>query len=105
MNNCSSNLRLVAHDENLWSAQAVYQFNRFASARLRADYRTSRSNLRPQLLLAWTPNPGTAVDAGYNDDLNHEGYSPMIGLLEPGVHRNSRTVFVRMSYLLSRALP
>lgn len=97
--------RLVAHDENLWSAQAVYQFTRFVSARLRADYRTSRSNLRPQLLLAWTPNPGTAVYAGYNDDLNRDGYSPMTGALEPGVHRNSRTVFVKMSYLLSRALP
>ncbi len=91
---------LLAHDENLWSAQTVYRFGRFASVRLRADYRTSVGSLRPQLLAAWTPNPGTAVYAGYNDDLTRDGYSPITGAPAPGLHRNSRTVFVKVLYLV-----
>jgi hypothetical protein len=90
----------VAYDENLWSAQAVYQLSRFTSARVRADYRSSRSNLRPQVLLAWTPNPGTALYAGYNDDFNSDGYSPITGAREPGLRRNARTLFVKLSYLV-----
>ena len=96
--------RLVAHDENLWSVQTVYQFGRFALVRLRADYRTSTANLRPQLLLAWTPNPGTALYAGYNDDLTRDGYSPITGEFQRGLHRNSRTLFVKLSYLVGGAL-
>ena len=97
--------RRVAHDENLWSAQTVYRLGRFAFVRLRGDYRSSRANLRPQVLVAWTPNPGTALYAGYNDDLNRDGYSPITGALEPGLHRNSRTLFVKLSYLVTGALP
>jgi hypothetical protein len=97
--------RLVAHDENLWSAQTVFRFSRFASVRLRSDYQSSRSNLRPQVLLAWTPNPGTALYAGYNDDLNRNGYSPVTGVFERGVHRNSRTFYLKLSYLIGEALP
>ena len=95
----------VAYDENLWSAQIVYQLTRFASVRGRADYRSSRSNLRPQLLLAWTPSPGTALYAGYNDDLNSDGYSPITGAREPGLRRNARTLFVKLSYLVRWGLP
>jgi hypothetical protein len=97
--------RRVAHDENLWSAQTVYRFGRFASMRLRADYRTSTGNLRPQFLLAWTPNPGTALYAGYNDDLTRDGFSPITGQFERGIHRNSRTVFLKLSYLVGEAMP
>ena len=97
--------RRVAYDENLWSAQVVYQLTRFAYVRGRADYRSSLLALRPQLLLAWTPNPGTALYVGYNDDLNIDGYSPLTGVREPGLHRNARTLFVKMSWLMRWVLP
>jgi hypothetical protein len=92
--------RRVAFDENLWTGEATYQVARFASVRLRTDYRSSRSNLRPQLLLAWTPNPGTSIYAGYNDDLNHNGFNPVTGAAEQGFKRNARTAFVKLSYLV-----
>jgi len=97
--------RRLVYDENLWSAQVVYQLTRFVHVRGRADYRSSLLAFRPQLLLAWTPNPGTALYVGYNDDLNRDGYSPITGAREPGLHRNARTLFVKLSYLVRWVLP
>lgn len=94
---------LLAYDEDLWSFTGIGQFSRVVSVRLRTDYRSSRRNFRPQLLLAWTPSPGTAVYAGYNDDLNADGYSPVTGKYQHGVHRNSRTAYVKLSYLMRAA--
>ncbi len=95
---------LLAYEENLWSSQVVYQFSRFAFARIRTDYQSSRYNLRPQLLLAWAPNPGTAFYMGYNEDLAVGGYKPSNGRRQSGVSRNSRTMFVKFSYLMRRLL-
>ena len=94
--------RLVAYNEDLWTGQAVYQLSHFASVRLRADYSKSFSTLRPQLLLAWTPNPGTAIYAGYNDDLATEEYNAAIGSWRHVMQRNARTVFFKVSYLVRR---
>ncbi|HEV8124102.1 MAG TPA: DUF5916 domain-containing protein [Gemmatimonadales bacterium] len=94
-----------AYRENLWSGETVLQLGSFTFLRLRADYRSSRSNLRTQFLAAWTPNPGTAVYLGYDDDLNHEGYSPFSGIREPGWQRNARTLFVKLSWLFRKTLP
>jgi len=58
--------------------------------------------MRGQLLFGWTPNPGTAFYAGYNDDLNYRGYNPFSGLFEPGFARNRRTFFFKASYLFRR---
>jgi hypothetical protein len=96
--------RRTAFDENLWTLQTVYQLSHDAFLRVRGDYRSSLSNLRPQFLLAWTPHPGTALYAGYDDDLNHDGYSPITGAPEPGFHRNARSVFVKLSYLIRPAI-
>ena len=95
----------IAYNENLWSGETVLQFGSFAFVRFRADYRTSRSNLRTQFLAAWTPSPGTAVYLGYDDDLNHDGFSPFTGIQEPGWQRNARTLFLKMSWLFRRTLP
>jgi hypothetical protein len=89
----------TAFDDNIISLRSTYQFTRFAFARARADYDTLSSNIRAQFLLGYTPNPGTAFYAGYNDDLNRNGYSPFTGQLEPGFRRNGRTFFIKMSYL------
>src|SRR4029077_17943529 len=48
--------------------------------------------------------PGTAIYAGYKDDLNREGYKPFTGQFEPRFRRNGRTFFVKMSWLFRHAL-
>jgi hypothetical protein len=96
---------LLAYNENLWSGETVLQLGAFAFVRLRADYRTSRSNLKTQFLLAWTPNPGTAMYLGYDDDLNNDGFSPNTGIPERGWQRNARTLFLKASWLFREAFP
>jgi hypothetical protein len=94
---------LVAFDENITSLKATYQFTRFAFARARVDYDSISSNVRGQFLFGWTPNPGTALYVGYNDDMNRNGFNPFSGQLEPGFRRNGRTFFIKMSYLFQRS--
>ncbi|MGH9936680.1 MAG: DUF5916 domain-containing protein [Blastocatellia bacterium] len=96
--------RRTAYDQNLWSLRSSYYFTRFTFARARVDYDTLASRVRGQFLLGWTPHPGTSLYAGYNDDLNYNGYSPFTNQLERGLRRNQRTFFVKMSYLLRRGL-
>lgn len=90
---------LVAFDDNIYSLRGTYSFTRFISARARVDYSTLDARVRSQVLFAWTPNPGTALYVGYNDDFNRNGYSPINGQFEPGLQRNGRTFFIKMSYL------
>jgi hypothetical protein len=90
----------VAFDTNIFSLRSTYQFTRFAFVRARIDYDTLAAQARGQFLFGWTPSPGTAFYAGYNDDLNYNGFSPFTGHHEPGFRRNGRTFFVKMSYLL-----
>ena len=94
----------VAYDQNIYALRSTYQFTRFTFARARIDYDSLRANVRAQFLTGWTPNPGTSVYIGYNDDLNHNGFSPFTRKFVPGFHRNSRTFFIKMSYLLRRSL-
>jgi hypothetical protein len=94
---------LVAFDDNLFSSRSVYQFTRDIFARLRLDYSTLSRRVRPQFVLGWTPSPGTALYAGYNDDINYNGYNPFIGLQEPGFRSNGRTFFIKASYLFKKS--
>jgi hypothetical protein len=96
--------RRLAYDQNLYSLKTTYQFTRFTFARVRMDYDTLQAKVLGQFLLGWTPNPGTALYIGYNDDLNYNGFNPFTGQYEAGLQRNSRTFFIKMSYLLRRAL-
>ncbi len=93
----------VAFDDNIYTLRSTYQFSRFIFARARVDYETIESNIKAQFLLGWTPNPGTALYVGYNDDLNRNGFSPFTGQLEPGFRRNGRTFFIKMSYLFRKS--
>ena len=95
--------RLLAFDENIVSLRGTYQFTRFMFARARIDYDSIASNVKGQFLFGWTPNPGTAFYAGYNDDLNRSGFNPFSGQLEPGFRRNGRTIFIKMSYLFRKS--
>jgi len=95
---------LLAYDTNIFSLRSTYSFTRFTFIRARWDYDTLRSNASGQMLLGWNPNPGTAFYAGYNDDFNYNGFSPFTNQLEPGFMRNSRTFFIRASYLFRKSL-
>ncbi len=94
---------LLAFDENIISLRSTYQFSRFLFARGRIDFDSIASNYRGQFLLGYTPNPGTALYLGYNDDLNRRGFNPFSGQLEPGFRRNGRTFFIKMSYLFRKS--
>ncbi|HEV7858761.1 MAG TPA: DUF5916 domain-containing protein [Pyrinomonadaceae bacterium] len=94
---------LIAFDDNIYSLRGTYQFTRFMAARARVDYSTLSARARAQFLFAWTPNPGTALYIGYNDDVNRNAFSPINGFLEPGFRRNGRTFFIKMSYLFRRS--
>jgi hypothetical protein len=95
--------KLVAFDDNIYSLRTTYQFSRFTFARARVDYDTLATRVRGQFLLGWTPSPGTSFYAGYNDDLNRNGFNSFTGQLEPGFRRNGRTFFIKMSYLFRRS--
>lgn len=94
---------LLAFDENIVSLKGTYQFTRFIFARGRIDFDSLASNIKGQFLFGWTPNPGTALYIGYNDDVNRNGYSPFTNQLEPGFRRNGRTFFIKMSYLIRKS--
>ena len=94
----------TAFDQNLYSVKTVYQFTRFTFAKARIDYDTLQARIYGQFLIGYTPNPGTAFYLGYNDDLNYNNFSPFSGQYQPGLRRNTRTFFIKMSYLFRRTL-
>jgi len=93
---------LVAFDTNIFTLRGSYQFTKATFARAIIDYNTLNQRIRSQFLLGWTPNPGTAFYAGYNDDLNY-GFNPISASIVPGFRRNSRTYFIKASYLFRRS--
>ena len=94
---------LVAFDGNIVTFKTTYQFTRFIFVRCRIDFDSLQANPKGQFLFGWTPNPGTALYVGYNDDVNRRGFNPFTGQLEPGLRRNGRTFFIKMSYLFRRS--
>lgn len=93
----------VAFDDNVLSIRSTYQFTRDIFARTRLDYSNISTRLRPQVVLGWTPSPGTAIYAGYNDDLNYNGFNPYNGVREPGLRGNGRSFFIKASYLFRKS--
>ncbi|MET0647487.1 MAG: DUF5916 domain-containing protein, partial [Pyrinomonadaceae bacterium] len=93
----------VAFDSNIVSLKTTYQFTRFAFARARVDYNSISSSYRGQFLFGWAPNPGTAFYVGYNDDLNRDYFNPFSGQAEQGLARNTRSFFIKASYLFRRS--
>jgi hypothetical protein len=94
---------VVAYDTNIFTIRSTYQFTRFAYVRARWDYDTLSSRAAGQFLFGWNPNPGTAFYVGYNDNFNWGGYNPFTGQFERGFARNSRTFFIRASYLFRKS--
>ncbi len=94
---------LIAYDTNIFSLRSTYSFTRFTYVRARWDYDTLNSNVSGQFLFGWSPNPGTAFYAGYNDNFNYNGFNPFTNQGEAGLARNSRTFFIRASYLFRKS--
>jgi len=94
---------LLAFDENILNGRGTYQFSKATFARLILDYSTLNARLRTQALFGWTPSPGTAFYVGYNDDLNYATAHPFTNEIVPGFRRNSRTFFIKASYLIRRS--
>ena len=93
----------VAFDDHVVSFRSTYQFTRSIFARMRLDYSNISARLRPQFVFGWTPSPGTAFYAGYNDDFNYNGFNPFNGTFEPGLQGNGRSFFIKASYLFKRS--
>ena len=93
---------LVAFDTNIFTLRTTYQFTKYSFARAIIDYNTLNQRARMQFLYGWTPGPGTAFYAGYNDDLNY-GFNAISSSIVPGFRRNGRTFFVKMSYLFRKS--
>ena len=93
----------VAYNTNIFTLRSTYQFSRFTYVRARWDYDTLRSNASGQFLFGWNPSPGTAFYVGYNDNFNYNGFNPYTGQFEPRFERNSRTFFIRASYLFRKS--
>jgi hypothetical protein len=93
----------VAFDDNIFSLRSTYQFTRDIFTRLRLDYSNISRRFRPQFVLGWTPSPGTALYAGYNDDFNHHGLNPFTRIQESGFRSNGRTFFIKASYLFKKS--
>ncbi|HEX4900111.1 MAG TPA: carbohydrate binding family 9 domain-containing protein [Pyrinomonadaceae bacterium] len=94
---------LTAFDVNIWTWRGTYQFTKSYFARAIVDYNTLNSRVRAQFLTGWTPSPGTSFYIGYNDDVNYASAHPFTSQIVPGFRRNSRTFFVKMSYLIRRS--
>ena len=95
--------RLVAFDDNIFSSRTTYQFTRDIWVRARLDYSTLAKRFRPQVVMGWTPKPGTALYVGYSDDMSYNARNPYTGQFEPGFHGNGRTFFIKASYLFKRS--
>jgi hypothetical protein len=93
----------VAFDDNVFSFRSTYQFTRDIFARLRLDYSNISTRLRPQFVVGWTPSPGTALYAGYNDNFNYNGFNPYTRIQETGLRSNERSFFIKASYLFRKS--
>lgn len=96
---------LTAFDINILTFRGTYQFTRATFARAIIDYNTLSRRARAQFLAGWTPSPGTSFYVGYNDDMNYSEPNPFTAQIVPGFRRNSRTFFIKMSYLFRKSFP
>ncbi len=97
-----SNLKSRAGGDSLFAQdiirnRTIYQFNRFNAVRSIIDYDTLERRIGVSLLYAYTPHPNTALFVGYGDEL-YNGFDPFYGVRRPGITRQSRSLFAKISY-------
>lgn len=93
----------TAFDVNILTFRGTYQFTKATFARAIIDYNTLSQRARAQFLAGWTPSPGTSFYVGYNDDMNLNEVNPFTREIVPGFRRNSRTFFIKTSYLFRKS--
>jgi len=93
----------TAFDINILTFRGTYQFTKATFARAIIDYNTLSQRARAQFLAGWTPSPGTSFYVGYNDDMNLNEVNPFTREIVPGFRRNSRTFFIKTSYLFRKS--
>jgi len=96
--------KLIAFDSNIYSFRSTYQFTRFIFTRVRMDYETIDGTINSQLLFGWSPNPGTAFYAGYNDNSNYRAFNEFRNRFDDGFRQDGRRFFIRLSYLFRKSL-
>lgn len=87
--------RLFAQD--IYRNRTVYQFNRFNAVRSIIDYDTLERRVGLSFLYSYTPRPNSALYIGYGDAL-YNGFDPLYGIRQPGLVRQSRSLFAKISY-------
>jgi ribosome modulation factor len=95
---------LTAFDSNIFSLRSTYQFTRFTFLRTRMDYDTVDGSMNSQFLFGWSPNPGTAIYAGYNDNSSYRGFNEFKNQFDNGFRRDGSRFFIRLSYLFRKSL-
>jgi Domain of unknown function (DUF5916)/Carbohydrate family 9 binding domain-like len=93
----------TAFDINILTFRGTYQFSKATFVRGIVDYNTLSQQARAQFLAGWTPSPGTSFYVGYNDDMNLNELHPFTREIVPGFRRNSRTFFIKLSYLIRKS--
>ncbi|MEO7659348.1 MAG: DUF5916 domain-containing protein, partial [Pyrinomonadaceae bacterium] len=99
-----SDTDLTAFDSNIYSLRSTYQFTRFTFLRTRLDYETVEGTINSQVLMGWSPNPGTAFYVGYNDNSIYRGFNDFRDGFDEGFRRDGRRFFIRVSYLFRKSI-
>ena len=90
-------------EQRIARSRTLYQFSRAHAARAIVEYESTAGRLGVSLLYSFTPQPTTAVYAGYGDVLYDE-LDPLTRQRRPreGWLRQNRTFFLKLSYGLRR---
>jgi hypothetical protein len=89
--------RLV-FDQHLASLRGQYALSRFAWVRARLDRDSLDGRTLGQLTVGWTPRPGSAIYAGFDETGLWDGYPVPGAGLHRGYVRKTRTVFLKASW-------
>jgi hypothetical protein len=92
---------ITAFDSNIISVRSTYQFSRAVFIRSRTDYNTLSGRLFGQYTFGWSPSPGRAFFAGYNDNWLYKGYFG--SERQDNFLQLNRTFFVKFSYLFRKS--
>jgi hypothetical protein len=84
---------------SIYRANINQQFTRNTSLRAIIDYNTFSRQATANILMVYSPNPGTSFFAGYNDLLTF-GDNRATPQRETGAIRQQRAFFIKLSYLL-----
>jgi hypothetical protein len=88
--------------QTVYRNRTNYQLTRAHGVRLIAEYNTLSRQLSVNLLYGWTPRPTTAFYVGYGDLQDRDAIPGDLHRVDDELRRVRRTLFVKLSYGLSR---